>query len=177
MTTNYIKFNEKQIPTVLQNDQWWIAIKPICELLDVNYTSQLDRIKSHHILSQLYLKRGIVAADGKQRQMLCLPEKYIYGWIFSINSNSPGLVAYQERCYEILYDHFHGALTGRMNTLNQKSKAEKELETLEAQLAEKLKDSEEYKRIQELKKEQKQLTKKLKDLNVQLVRKQLSLDF
>ena len=29
--------------------------------------------------------RPMVAADGKQREMVCLPLKYIFGWLFTIS--------------------------------------------------------------------------------------------
>jgi hypothetical protein len=107
--------------------------------------------------------------------MLCLPEKFVYGWLFSIRSESEELKIYKLKCYEILYEHFHGALTGRMNALAEKSDTELEILDLQEKLDAQLLESEEYQRIQELKKKQKQISKTLKELDIDLLQGQLSL--
>lgn len=172
----FLEFNGKRISILLADGTWWIAIKPICEVLNVDYEKQRERISRHHILSQLPTKQGVVAADNKLREMLCLPEQYIYGWIFSINSDSPDLLEYQQKCYDILYNHFHGAMTGRVTTLNEKSETELKIIELQERLDAKLLETDEYKEMQELKNKSKQINKKLKDLDVELVQGQLSLN-
>lgn len=63
-----------------------------------------------------------VAADEKEREMLCLLLEYIYGWLFTIDA---GLVAesrreavanYQRECYNALYEHFDGNLRRQVET-------------------------------------------------------------
>jgi hypothetical protein len=76
------------------------------------------------LLSQLYAEQHMVAADGKLRKMVSLPEFAIYGWIFKIESNAPGMEDYQWECYRILYEHFHGSITGRKELLTEKTKAQ-----------------------------------------------------
>lgn len=171
----FLEFNGKRISILRADGTWWVAIKPICEALEVSYSGQFERIQRHKILSQRFVKHEWLAADGKLREMICLPEKYIYGWLFSVNSDSPELLEYQEKCYDLLYNHFHGALTGRMNALTEKSDTELEILDLQEKLDAQLLESEEYKRIQELKKKQKQISKTLKDLDVDLLQGQLSL--
>ena len=73
----------------MADGSWYVAVKPICEALNVDYTEQFKNLKEDEILSQLLCKHTTVAADNKQREMVCLPEKYIYGWLFSVKSNSP----------------------------------------------------------------------------------------
>jgi len=171
----FLEFNGKRISVLCADGTWWVAIKPICEALGIDYERQRERISRHQILAQLPLKQGVVAADGRVREMLCLPEKYIYGWIFSINSDKAELLNYQHKCYDILYNHFHGTMTGRMNALSQKTETELEIIDLEEKLKAKLLESEEYTRIQELKKKHKSIAKTLKDLDVELLAGQLSL--
>lgn len=173
----FLEFNGKRISLLLADGTWWIAIKPICEALNVKYESQFERIQSHKILGQLFRKHGMVAADNRLREMVCLPEMYVYGWLFSVNSDKPELVEYQHKCYKILYNHFHGAMTGRMTALNEKTETELEILDLQEKLDAQLLESEEYKRIQELKKKQKQIKKTLNELDIELVQGQLSLNF
>jgi hypothetical protein len=66
-------------------------------------------------------------------------------------------------------------MTGRMNALSQKTETELEIIDLEEKLKVKLLESEEYTRIQELKKKHKSIAKTLKDLDVELLAGQLSL--
>jgi hypothetical protein len=150
-------FNGRKILTTLQNGEWWVAVKPICEALDVNYNRQYQNINEDEILSQLFAEQQTVAADGKIRKMICLPERYVYGWLFSIRSESPTLLEYKRTCYDLLYNHFHGMLSGRAGFIQQKSEIDVKIEKLE----EKLLETEEYKEIQDLKAQKAQLSRKL----------------
>lgn len=161
----FLEFGGKKISILNADGTWYVAIKPICEALNVDYERQRERISRHNILSQLPTKQGVVAADGKLREMICLPEKYIYGWLFSINSDSEDLINYQKECYEILYNHFHGMLNERYKRLQMIDDANSEIEQLEEALL----NSNEYIRIQELKKEKKHATAGLKILDKHLV--------
>lgn len=172
----FLEFNGKRISILLADGSWWVAVKPICEALNVDYISQFKNLQSDEILSQLLSEQTTVAADFKLRSMVCLPEKYVYGWLFSIRSESLDLKAYKLKCYDILFAHFHGALTGRISALNKKTETELEILDLQEKLDAQLLDSEEYKRIQELKKVQKGITKTLKELDVDLIQGQLSLN-
>lgn len=176
-TEKFLEFNGKRISVLLADGNWWVAIKPICEALDVNYDRQYKNILDDEILNQLYAKQHTVGADNKVREMICLPEKYVYGWLFTIRSSSVELLEYKKVCYDILYNHFHGTLTGRMTALNEKTETEVEILDLQERLENKLLESDEYLRIQELKKKQKQLVRTLKDLDNDLITGQLSLSF
>ena len=94
----FLEFDGKRISILLNNGEWWIAIKPICEALGVNYKKQHEGILSDEILSQLSTQQGMVGADGRLRNMTCLPEKYIYGWLFGIRSDAAGLKEYKIEC-------------------------------------------------------------------------------
>ena len=125
----FLEFNGKTIFFVAADGQYWIAIKPICEALNVHYEHQRELLKKDEILSQLPRHQGVVAADGKVRKMVCLPEFYIYGWIFNIQSNSPELLKYKWECYRVLYEHFHGMIGGRKELLREKAKAQIEMDS------------------------------------------------
>jgi hypothetical protein len=70
----------------------------------------------------------MVGADGKTRKMTSLPEKWIYGWLLSLQSKSPDLQQYKKLCYEVLNDYFHGSISGRKELLAQKAKAQMEID-------------------------------------------------
>jgi len=127
-TKKFLEFNGKSIHFLAIDGQYWIAIKPICEALNVDFEAQRKNLKEDKILSQLPSEQTMVAADGKMRKMLCLPEFFIYGWIFSIQSESEELAAYKWECYRILYEHFHGAITGRKELLSEKARLQLEID-------------------------------------------------
>ena len=124
----FLEFNGKVIYFLAADGQYWIAIKPICEALGVDYIRQFKNLKSDEIMSQPLSEQTIVAADGKLRKMVCLPEFYIYGWIFQIQSSSPELIKYKWECYRVLYEYFHGTIGGRKDLLKEKAKAQTEID-------------------------------------------------
>lgn len=168
-----LEVNGKKISIITKDGIWWVAIRPICEVLGVDYHAQYKNLQGDEILSQLLSNQTTVGADNKLRKMVCLPEKYVYGWLFSIRSDSTELKEYKLQCYDILYNHFHGTLTGRMNTLTIRS----EIDTEIAQLEQKLKESAEYKKIEALKKKKTATNTRLKELDQELLRGQISLSF
>ncbi len=124
----FLEFNGKKIYFKSEDGNWWIAIKPICEALGVHYKAQHSAVLRNKKLGRLSCLKRIVGADGRLREMLCLPEFYIYGWIFKLQSNSPELEEYQWKCYELLYNYFHGSITETETFLKQKTIAESKLE-------------------------------------------------
>lgn len=112
METTIVTINNIDIVASNENNQVYVPIRPICEALGVNYSSQLEKIKSHPILAPVVPLRGTTGADGKQYEMMCLPLEYVFGWIFTINPNNVNsearteLIRYQTECYHALYNYF-----------------------------------------------------------------------
>jgi hypothetical protein len=150
-------FNGRKISTLLKDGEWYIAIKPICESLEVDYITQFKKAKEDEILGQLLSEHTMVAGDGRMRKMSCLPERYVYGWLFSIRSESEKLLEYKRVCYDLLYNHFHGALTGRGQIIAERSAIDIEIESLQKKLIE----SPDYQRMEELKNKKSMLGKEL----------------
>lgn len=129
-----LEFNGQNISYRYIDGAYWIALKPICEALNVDYIQQFKNAKSHPIFSELLCNHTMVDRGGKARQMVCLPEELIYGWLFSINSSSPDLLAYQKECNHLLYLHFRGMVTKRSELYSELSKEKAYTEQLEQQL-------------------------------------------
>ena len=83
-TTVIGTINGTDICAITDNGEVFVPIKPICTAIGVNYPTQIDKISKDPILSSVPLG-GIVAGDNKEREMLCLPLMYVYGWLFTIN--------------------------------------------------------------------------------------------
>lgn len=84
------KINGVDIVTVDCNGEIFVPIKPICQAVMVNYTTQLEKLQSDNTFSASTVPlRGIVAADEKAREMLCLTLWLVYLWLGTINPNQP----------------------------------------------------------------------------------------
>ena len=111
-TTNVAIVNGITLQVVADEREQLVAVKPVCEILGVNYTTQVEKLKTHPVFGSTVPLRGIVAADGKVREMLCIPMRYFPGWLFSINPDNvneeirDNLIGYQKKCNDILYDYF-----------------------------------------------------------------------
>jgi hypothetical protein len=113
-TTGYVEFAGSPIPFTVVDGVVYVAIKPICEAIGLRPDKAIEVIKNHEILSQLHTLRGVVAGDGKEREMSTLPLSHLNGWLFTIDVNRVNeqarekLLAYQRECYQALFEHFFG---------------------------------------------------------------------
>lgn len=168
---NFLSFNEKTIYFKEVGNEYWIAIKPICEALNVDYIRAYKNISEDENLSQLLSEQTMVGADNKNRKMICLPEKYIYGWLFSLRSKSEALKQYQMKCYEVLFNYFNGALIGRKKLLEKQADTQKKIERVEQEL----KSNPQYIELITLKQESEQIKQYLKKIDKQIIEKTPSL--
>lgn len=94
------------------NAEKLVPIKPLCEALGIAWEPQRKKIQEHYLLSSTATLSMVVAADGKEREMFCLPIGYIFGWLLTINpanvaeENRDNLASYQAECYRALYEYF-----------------------------------------------------------------------
>lgn len=137
--------NQEDVKFLLFNDQniiykrikgvYWISLKSVCEALSINTNRQLQNIKEDPILkNKLSIIKIQADWDIQKRRYICLPEEYIYCWILSVRSDSPELLEYKRECYHLLYQHFHGVVTRRMDLYKELSSAKKKSVELETRL-------------------------------------------
>lgn len=97
---------------VIDGKQQLVPIKPICELLGVDFEGQRQRIKRDEIYSSVAFMTKATGSDGKEYEMFCLPIEFISGWIFSIDTGrvsedaKPTVLKYKMECHKVLYQHF-----------------------------------------------------------------------
>lgn len=100
---------------VATSDEQLVPIRPICEALGVDFAGQRKKIQEDEDLSSVVDLTPSTGADGKQYEMLCLPIRYIFGWLFTINPANvkpeaqEAVRTYRRRCYDALYHHFFGS--------------------------------------------------------------------
>jgi uncharacterized tellurite resistance protein B-like protein len=100
------------VDIIATSDEQLVAIKPICQALGIDHKSQWQKIKDDEDLSSAGMLYATTGADGKQYEMYCLPIRYIFGWLFSINPKNvkpearQSVRTYRKACYNALYDYF-----------------------------------------------------------------------
>lgn len=105
-----------------------VPIKPICEALGIDYARQFQKLKDDEDLGPIIGLTPTVAADGKIREMVCLPMEFIFGWLFTINPKNvkpevqEAVRTYRMQCYHVLYEDF----ASYASFVNQKQKRQAE---------------------------------------------------
>ena len=126
-----VMFYEDELTAVLVDREGrgrtvYVPIRPLCELLDLAWPGQFMRIKRDPVMSEVAMSVIVTITDieeGNKRprtsEMVCLPLKYLPGWLFGIQANrvKPELrdkiILYQRECHEVLAEAFkEGRLTG-----------------------------------------------------------------
>ncbi len=116
MTSNnlpqVVKFNNQDVPVFFHENKPYVAMKPICENIGLDWVSQHKRIQRNHVLNSTMVMMTIVAQDGKNREMVTLPIGFLNGWLAGVDINKvkpeikDTLIKYQLECYDVLYKHF-----------------------------------------------------------------------
>ncbi len=124
MTTPITNINGVDIVSVEKDGDIYVPIKPICEAIGIAFPAQYTKLQEDDLLSPTVTIIVTVANDDKEREMICLPIRYVYGWLATIN---PGKVApeareavlrYRRECYDVLYEHFTGSMRRTIETNN-----------------------------------------------------------
>jgi len=100
--TKFLEFNSKSIHFLTRDGEYCTALKPICEILGVDYSNEIKKIGESMFLTEHLSEHTIVSADGIPQKMVCLPEWIIYGWLFKIESDAPGLLEFKMEGFAIL---------------------------------------------------------------------------
>ena len=104
-----IDFYGDDLVVIHQDGSDYTPVKPVCDILGIDWESQRERIQSDEVLGAVaqtitLLKPG----DARSYPMLCLPIDYLHGWMFGVNafrilpSLRERLVLYKRECYRAL---------------------------------------------------------------------------
>ena len=73
-----IPFHGQAIPVFTQNHQHYVAMKPICENIGLDWRAQRQRIMRNSVMAQGVVMMTTPSNGGKQ-ETLCLPLEYLNG--------------------------------------------------------------------------------------------------
>jgi hypothetical protein len=97
---------------IIENGEKRVAVKPICDALGVAWEVQFRKLNSDPKFLSTITLMVTVGADGRQREMVTIPMKKVFGWLYSINAGNvkpearEALLKYQEECNDALYNYF-----------------------------------------------------------------------
>lgn len=126
ISTQTISFNNQSLITVEQNDRHYVAMKPICENIGLNWASQYQRIQRDEVLSLGVVIITTPTNSGEQ-QMICLPIEYLNGWLFGIDINRckpeirETLIKYKKECYQVLHNYWFNGKAERKTTVDDRT--------------------------------------------------------
>lgn len=107
-----VQFHGQTIPVFSHNNQYYVAMKPICDNIGLDWESQRKKIQRNQILNSNTVMMTVVAKDGKQRETNCLKLSLLNGWLFGVDTTRvkpeirPRLLQYQRECFDVLSAHF-----------------------------------------------------------------------
>lgn len=166
----FLEFNNNKIFFLNADGVYWIALKPILDALNLDERRYLQKTRRDHFFSTCVDNMTMQVENNgiiQGRTMTCLPEKYIYGWICTLNSDSKELNDYKETCYNLLFDHFHGTITNRKELLINRDFLDTQIHNIKVSLKE---QDENYKELQNLENERKQVNNQLSSMDKEIVK-------
>ena len=118
------EFLGKEITLVDNNGVAYVAMREIVEGIGLSWGTQSIKLNENSKKFNCF-HIETVGADGKNRQMLCMPIKKLNGWLFSINPNKvradlkQRLEEYQEECFLALWDYWTEGIARRDEIKNK----------------------------------------------------------
>lgn len=106
------RVNETGITIIQDGNDIFVPVRPICNALGVDFSTQRKRIMSDPILGSVVGEKPTTANDGKNYMMVCLPFEFVFGWLFTINPDkvkpeaAEAVIRYKRECYHALFAHF-----------------------------------------------------------------------
>lgn len=69
ISTQTISFNNQSLITVEQNGVHYVAMKPICENIGIQWESQYNRIRRDDVLNSVIFIMNMTGSDSKNYQI------------------------------------------------------------------------------------------------------------
>lgn len=108
-----VEFHGQPLVAVLIDGKPFVAMKPICENIGLQWEAQLKRIKRNPVLmTSMSIMDIQMPSDDQRRDYAFMPLSKLNGWLFGVDVNrvreeiKPRLIQYQEECFDVLFRHF-----------------------------------------------------------------------
>jgi hypothetical protein len=107
-----IDFYGDPITVALAGEEMYVPLRSLTEFLGLEWSSQFRRVQRDEILASRVQRVIMTGADGRQREMICLPLDLLPGWLFGITSSrvraelQPKLMRYRAEAFRVLWRAF-----------------------------------------------------------------------
>ncbi|SFG08763.1 P22_AR N-terminal domain-containing protein [Novosphingobium sp. CF614] len=108
-----IPFHGTDLTAVEINGELHVALKPVCEAIGIDWSSQRKRIMRDAILSTCVVITTMqVPGEIQNREVMTLPISHLNGFLFGITASRTkpevmeSLIVYQRECYRVLHDYW-----------------------------------------------------------------------
>ena len=115
-----VNFYGDQITVALVGeDEPYVPLRTLTEYLGLEWSSQYRRVQRDSVLARSIRNLTVHGADGRLRDMVCLPLDKLPGWLFGITVSkireelAPKLERYREECFRVLWREFQADLAQR----------------------------------------------------------------
>ena len=112
-----VPFEDNTLYLVEQDEKPFVVMKPIVEGMGLDWRTQARKLRSNKA------RWGVVImttpSDGGRQKSVCLPLRKLPGWLYSIDHNRVRnelrgrVIEYQNRCDDILWEHWENRQDGR----------------------------------------------------------------
>ena len=116
MENEIVKIHDAEFLCPRDGDNIFVAIRPACDLLGIDASTQIRNLKNDpDFLGSTMVNMTTVGADGKEREMVCLPLQFFFGWLAQIDHTKvkeevrESVIKYKVEVCNVLYNHFMGA--------------------------------------------------------------------
>ena len=110
-----VDFYGDPIPVGQTSDgELYVPLRPLTDFLGLDFSAQRQRVQRDRVLTSNIRTLIMAGADGRQREMVCLPLDMLPGWLFGINTTRvrtelvEKLDRYRAECFRVLWQAFKG---------------------------------------------------------------------
>lgn len=128
-----VNFLGSEIMVINHDGEPYVAMRTVVEGMGLGWGSQFIKIKQR--FKSTVMEIETVANDERNRSMLCLPLRKLFGWLMTINPNKVAshkrqtIIRYQNECDDALWQYWTNGIANREKILQ-------EMELLKKQQAE-----------------------------------------
>ena len=128
-----VNFLGSEIMIIDRDGEPYVAMRTVVEGMGLGWGSQFIKIKQR--FKSTVMEIETVANDERNRSMLCLPLRKLFGWLMTINPNKVAshkrqtIIRYQNECDDALWQYWTNGIANREKILQ-------EMELLKKQQAE-----------------------------------------
>ncbi|MDV2988164.1 UNVERIFIED_CONTAM: phage antirepressor N-terminal domain-containing protein [Methylobacteriaceae bacterium AG10] len=109
-----VEFHDDTLFAAERPDGIFVAPKPICDALGIEWRKQHERMKRDPVLSE-GITMTVMPSPGGPQETTILRLQLLPGWLFGIDEARvkpearDRVLAYKRECFEVLFRHFYGA--------------------------------------------------------------------